>query len=163
MKAISLWQPWATLWLLSNPDEKIFETRHWYTSHRGPLLVHAAKKRDGEVRDALAGGPLVSALLRHGFRADDEEGRHLAFGALIGCVDLIGVRRTENVDVSERERSAGNWQPGRYAWERGPKPLLFETPIPWKGSQGFFEVECASDFILPEVRRKLAGEMGPRS
>ena len=41
MKAISLWQPWGSLWL---SPAKRHETRHWQTRHRGKLLVHAAKK-----------------------------------------------------------------------------------------------------------------------
>jgi len=57
MTAISLWQPWATLWLLSDPDEKVFETRHWYAAHRGPLLVHAAKTRNRDVLEALNSRP----------------------------------------------------------------------------------------------------------
>lgn len=41
MKAISLWQPWATL--ISTGD-KTWETRSWATTYRGPLAIHAAKK-----------------------------------------------------------------------------------------------------------------------
>ena len=41
MKAISLWQPWASAMALGM---KKIETRHWPTCYRGPLLIHAAKK-----------------------------------------------------------------------------------------------------------------------
>jgi hypothetical protein len=41
MKAISLWQPWASAIALG---WKKNETRHWSTDYRGPLLIHAAKK-----------------------------------------------------------------------------------------------------------------------
>src|ERR1700686_4960464 len=41
MKAISLWQPWASLWCSTR---KVHETRRWPTSHHGWLAVHAAKK-----------------------------------------------------------------------------------------------------------------------
>jgi activating signal cointegrator 1 len=52
MKAISLWQPWASLWFT---DSKIHETRHWSTRHRGPLYVHAAKRpiRESDLSDRL--------------------------------------------------------------------------------------------------------------
>jgi hypothetical protein len=40
MKAISLWQPWASLWC---SPRKIHETRHWPTNNRGWMLVHAAQ------------------------------------------------------------------------------------------------------------------------
>lgn len=136
MKAISLWQPWATLWLLSEPDEKVFETRGWYSGYRGPLLVHAAKKRDSEVRDYLECRPFVERLAAHGLRPSN-----LAFGALIGTVNLIGCSRMDRMpEPSEREQMFGNWEPHRFAWERDSHPVLFERPIPYRGSQGFFEV-----------------------
>lgn len=136
MKAISLWQPWATLWLLSDPDEKVFETRHWYTGYRGPLLVHAAKKKDGEVKDFLGASGVIRTLQAHGLEVGD-----LAFGAIIGCVNLIGCSRMDSMpEPSERERMWGNWEPDRFAWERGPSPELFLSPIPYRGAQGFFDV-----------------------
>ena len=42
MKAISLWQPWATAIAVG---AKRIETRHWPTKHRGPLMIHAAKRK----------------------------------------------------------------------------------------------------------------------
>ena len=42
MRAISLWQPWASVVALGS---KRIETRHWSTGHRGPLAIHAAKRR----------------------------------------------------------------------------------------------------------------------
>jgi hypothetical protein len=54
LKAISMWQPWGSLWL---SPAKRHETRHWQTRHRGRLLVHAAKKFikdvDPDLRDIL--------------------------------------------------------------------------------------------------------------
>ena len=41
MKALSLWQPWASLVALR---VKTIETRSWSTSYRGPLAIHAAKR-----------------------------------------------------------------------------------------------------------------------
>lgn len=40
MKALSLWQPWASL--IADGRKKI-ETRHWPMRYRGPLAIHAAK------------------------------------------------------------------------------------------------------------------------
>lgn len=42
MKAITLWQPWASLVAVG---AKTIETRSWSTKHRGPLAIHAAAKR----------------------------------------------------------------------------------------------------------------------
>jgi hypothetical protein len=41
MKTLSLWQPHAQAISLGI---KPYETRGWYTSYRGPLAIHAAKK-----------------------------------------------------------------------------------------------------------------------
>ena len=41
MKALTLWQPWASLVALGL---KTIETRGWRTNYRGPLLIHAAKR-----------------------------------------------------------------------------------------------------------------------
>jgi len=42
MKAISLWQPWA--WAILHAGKDV-ENRTWPTHHRGPLLLHVAKRR----------------------------------------------------------------------------------------------------------------------
>lgn len=39
MRALTLWQPWASLVALG---VKAIETRSWGTAYRGPLLIHAA-------------------------------------------------------------------------------------------------------------------------
>ena len=41
MKAITLWQPWASLIACG---AKKYETRSWATRYRGPIAIHAAKK-----------------------------------------------------------------------------------------------------------------------
>jgi activating signal cointegrator 1 len=41
MKALTLWQPWASLVAFG---VKTIETRSWSTKYRGPLAIHAAKK-----------------------------------------------------------------------------------------------------------------------
>ena len=42
IKAISLWQPWASLIALGG---KKIETRSWPTKYRGPLAIHASKNQ----------------------------------------------------------------------------------------------------------------------
>lgn len=42
MKALTLWQPWASLVALGI---KTIETRSWSTQYRGPLAIHAAKRK----------------------------------------------------------------------------------------------------------------------
>lgn len=62
MKAITLWQPWATL---IRAGAKTIETRSWATSHRGPLAIHAARR---PVHDGYRMGDWI--VLRN---ADDGE------------------------------------------------------------------------------------------
>lgn len=86
MRAITLWQPWASAVALGS---KTIETRHWSTNYRGPLAIHAAKRRNiGELddlwRDARWRGALFPLICVEG-----EGGRasrfqySLPFGAIV--------------------------------------------------------------------------------
>lgn len=48
MKALTICQPYAALICLPSTDwrHKRVENRKWFTSYRGPLLIHAGKSRD---------------------------------------------------------------------------------------------------------------------
>ena len=83
MKALSLWQPWASLWC---SPAKIHETRHWPLRHRGKLVVHAAKKF---VRDV---DPALETILDSDFGS--HWGLELPTGALIGIVAIIDCQPT---------------------------------------------------------------------
>lgn len=132
MKAISLWQPWASLWLSS---AKIHETRHWPTNHRGPLLVHAAKRAVDDDIDELAA--ICSRLF------GDAYARTLPRGALLGVVVIVDCRATQTLFKSGAENRddelCGDFSEGRFAWQRGGF-CVFEKPIPYRGAQGFFNV-----------------------
>jgi hypothetical protein len=133
MKAISLWQPWASaIWL----RWKRIETRHWSTDYRGPLAIHAAKRWTREEREFWADMCEVE-----GFDADAHE---MPFGAVICTVCLVDVKPTEQLigSISEQEERWGNYGPGRFGFvfeglQRLPRP------VPFKGMQGFFDVPDA--------------------
>jgi hypothetical protein len=60
MKALSLWQPWATLVSIG---AKRIETRSWPTKYRGPLAIHAGLTRRRELDLlCLEDGPIRAAL-----------------------------------------------------------------------------------------------------
>lgn len=132
LKAISLWQPWASLWC---SPAKVHETRHWPTRHRGWLLVHAAKhKLDDESADELDG--IMDEHFGHHW------GLEIPFGALIGMVNLVDCVCVETLPQEHRESDdyqCGNFSAGRYAWRRS-EWKVFDRPIPYKGAQGFFNV-----------------------
>jgi hypothetical protein len=147
MKAISLWQPWASLVVLG---AKKIETRHWTTNYRGPLLIHAAKRKDYEEFSDL-----VRHWYVHGIDVWDILGiekpvvlKHavdsLPHGAIIGQVDLVDCKPVESFELSLslQEHEFGNYADGRFGWILdNPKP--FAVAVPYKGSQGFFEVDTS--------------------
>lgn len=142
MKAISLWQPWASLWL---SPRKIHETRHWVTPHRGWLAVHAAKKF---IKDHP---PELAAILRAEFGSDWFKA--LPTGAIIGMVKIVDCVTTEDIQAgivhpfTADDLACGNFDIGRFGWKRSDY-RLFETPIPYRGQQGFFSVP---DELLPVI------------
>lgn len=88
MKALSLWQPWATLIAVG---AKTFETRSWSTDYRGPLLIHASKNTDGLY--AARTYPFRDALLKAGYERPDD----LPLGICIALCDLVTVVPVESV------------------------------------------------------------------
>ncbi len=141
MKAISLWQPWASLWL---SPRKVHETRHWSTSHRGPLLVHAAKRAIDVVTDD---DDVLHAICVAEFGADYV--KSLPRGGLLGIVHMTSCRPTALMPIghqSSDDYQCGDFGQERFAWGRDAY-RKFAQMIPYRGSQGFFEVP---ESLLPE-------------
>ena len=127
MKAISLWQPWATAIAFG---VKKYETRHWSTPYRGLLAIHAAKHiMDKETR-----------LFAMTERTLGRLPARIPFGAMLCIVELVSVEPTEEVAlrVGAIERMYGDYTPGRFAW-RLRLLEVFNEPIACKGHQGFFD------------------------
>ena len=144
MKAISLWQPWAYAVVAGT---KKFETRSWRTPYKGMLAIHAAKRFPPE---ALSFAQTERAL--------DRLPSRLAFGAILGTVRLFGCRDAVEVcsEISALERLYGDYSEGRWAWELRD-PVMFDEPIPFKGSQGFFNVP--DELLGATVNRQIAQEV----
>lgn len=155
MKAISLWQPWATLVALNG---KRFETRSWPTTYTGPLAIHASKNT--AALDAIFGDatpPEFRAIKR--LMASVGLGCREPFplGAVVCTVDLVGCWRTDFMGgdelVTDAEKIVGDWSPGRFAWVLTQVKRL-EPPIPAAGRQGLWTWSpAAAD--PPEVERGL--------
>lgn len=141
IKAISMWQPWASLWL---SPAKRHETRHWATKHRGRLLVHAAKKFIKDV------DPDLDEILIAQFGRDWV--RDLPTGALIGIVDLEDCVPTAplhlDLDIMSDDEASdfacGDFSAGRFGWRRGPTFLRFRNPVPLIGRQSLFSVPASA-------------------
>lgn len=131
MKAISLWQLWATLVALG---VKQFETRSWPTNYRGPLAIHAAKRP--AVKSEL-NVDVLNEIENAGFdRLSD-----LPYGCIVCTVRLAECQATEEATASlffhVFEYSFGDYTPGRFAWRLdNVQPV---ANVPARGSQGFWE------------------------
>lgn len=135
MKAISLWQPWATLIAIG---AKHFETRSWATNYRGQLAIHAAKRSadPDEWHEAIN-----MALSEAGY---GWYGQRLPYGCIVCTVTMVGCLPTEQVihrpyfkSIAAIERHFGDYSPGRFAWHLDAQ--VPEDNIPARGSQGFWE------------------------
>lgn len=147
MKAITIWQPWASL--LAH-RAKTYETRSWETAYRGPIAIHAAaikvpqvlKRCFPEAKDQMMFFDAIAKGL-HGCYTTKEIERILnelptgcvvATANLVGCHKITAIQRAYAVDKTER--SLGDWTPGRFAWEFSDMKLI--DPIPVKGKQGLW-------------------------
>lgn len=127
MKALSLWQPWASAIALGH---KTIETRSWSTKYRGPIAIHAAKRWTPE--------QIRFASIEH---ALNRMPKRLPLGAIVAVARLARVERTDDIEtsVSPIERIYGDYSWGRYGWVlEDIKPL--REPISFRGAQGLFNV-----------------------
>lgn len=128
MKAISLWQPWASLIAMNH---KRFETRSWTTPYRGELAIHAAKHWTAKERE-------IAFDLENDFNLSSLMNPPL--GAMLCICRLTHIGKSEEVAprIGELERAVGDYTPGRFAW-RLEVVEVFDKPIPCAGKQGIFE------------------------
>jgi hypothetical protein len=139
MKALTLWQPWASLVIFG---AKKVETRTWKTKYRGPIAIHAAVSIPSFLGKSREGTAFKAALAvvaeKHNWNdCFWPKGQGVpAAGAVLGIVKLIEIEPTHHcsADLSTQELLFGNYEDGRYAWflevvER------FKTPIPVRGNR----------------------------
>lgn len=120
MKAITLWQPWASAITLG---VKTIETRSWATSYRGPLAIHAAARKP-----TVDEQDLVEVLVNM------RRGHPLPLGAVVATCDLVHVARADAIVKTEQEERWGNFSEGRFAWIlQNVRPL--DPPVAARGYQ----------------------------
>lgn len=152
MKAISLWQPWATAIALG---VKQIETRGWHTKHLGELAICAAQKRTPELRDIFNDLLNEHDSARFAFGdALELDFDTLPFGKVVAVVDLYAVGDVDFFDlnkISPVERAFGNYDAGRKLWwMRNVKRL--REPVPVTGRQQMFNLPAE---VEAEVRAQL--------
>lgn len=157
MRAISLWQPWASAVAV---NAKRVETRHWATPYRGALAIHAAQRK--VVLELMHYGSCwnwAGALRPANSPANTSHWPDLTllpFGAIVAVCNLVECRPTDSFTNAEldaprlppgetldsyqwTERQMGNFELGRFGWVLEDIRMLRE-PVPFKGHQGFFNV-----------------------
>jgi len=153
MKAITIWQPYATLIMLGLKE---FETRSWATNYRGPLVIHAAKRWD-EAR-ALDCSRVAELLRECAFstsQLDDDQRRLLytptsdTLGGALGVVDLTHCAQMDE-GGSYFENEVGSFGPGRYGW-KCERPRIFETPIAAQGKQGLWTPDARLEQLVNDL------------
>ena len=129
IKAITLWQPWATLVAIG---AKCIETRSWRTKHRGLLAIHAAKRFTHQVVETE---PFVGAL------ADVTQ---FPLGTIVAVCNLADcVQVTENNRPGEPELSFGDYTLGRWMWIL--EDVIAFDPLLARGRQGLWTWNVADD------------------
>lgn len=153
MKAISLWQPWASLVAVKgHPDPAIAalgkgnETRSKAYKYRGPLAIHAALKRTDAAVKALLLSPFCEALEAIGIQRLEQypTGGFILVCDLVDCVEI-----TPDNLPPEPELSFGDYTPGRFMWKLAnirPLPQL----IPARGRQFIWTPEAP---VLEQLER----------
>ena len=136
MKALSLWQPHAQAIALGF---KPWETRDWATSYRGPLAIHASKRRWDDTGEWHARARLL--LGTRGALGT------MPYGAVVCVVDLVDCVATSRLRgvIPEKDEFWGDFSDGergggRYAF-RLENVRVLSSPYPVRGQQGFFEVD----------------------
>ena len=141
MKAITIWQPWASL-LVSG--RKRYETRSWATSYRGPIAIHAAKRPVRQTIDALAADRGAGWLTLDYFDSlfmRPGELNQLPTGAIVGTAILTRCNLITEAFVAKltpMELALGDFTLGRYAWDFHVR-ITADSPVPVKGMQGIWE------------------------
>jgi hypothetical protein len=121
MKALSLWQPWASL---IYDGRKTIETRHWEMLYRGPLAIHAAMKVDKDACYEFGYSPLT-----------------IPRGAVLCIVGVQGCVRLPSPLVPPDDY--GDFAEGRFGILMTMLEK-FSQPIPAKGKQGIWNWERKS-------------------
>lgn len=143
MKAITLWQPWASLIALKI---KSFETRGWATKYRGAIAIHAGKKVVPFARAFGKQPEHVQAFIREKLNEAYGSYDNLPLGAVVGHARITGVVKTEMVinQIEEVEYACGDYSQGRFAWAL-KDAKHYEHPVPANGAQGLWNwnEQCA--------------------
>lgn len=164
MKAISLWQPWASAIALGL---KKIETRSRLTFYRGELAICASLRTD-PLQQTLFEGLLerdcsIKFTFEQSLAKTDPQIKDLPLGCVVAVADLFDVQpaamfttspqheRPHHISIAQVEWWLGNYDFGRFGWMlRDVRPL--KTPVPVVGRQFLFDLPA---HVAEKVRAQL--------
>jgi activating signal cointegrator 1 len=155
LKAVSLWQPYATL--MASGAKRI-ETRSWVPRglKSGDLLaIHAAKRWTREERELVESDIFFKRFLTTAARRGLWDFDTPPLGCFVAIARLHHVERTETLisDLVDHEEAFGNYGPCRYGWIFSEvRPLV---PIPARGMQSIFEWSPPANLMYLEPRNSI--------
>jgi activating signal cointegrator 1 len=149
MRALSLYQPWASLMAVG---AKRIETRSWPTSYRGLVAIHAAKKWDAELR-ATALRKRFAACLSEGlpieveFNPDD-----LPRGCFVAVGHLHRVLSTTEHAIAIPQQDTdefwfGDYSEGRFMWVFDEVWKL-SSPVYARGQMGLWTLDEGQEEVI---------------
>ena len=159
MLALSLKQPWAQLVV---HRQKRFETRSWKANVRGWVIVHASGSTVDAAGKAVMRSPVYAGFAAYtGVTVDHVTcGPHgtMPTHVIVGAMRILDCQPVEDVqaELSDRERTYGDFGPGRYAYRLADAVLL--PMVPCQGHLRFWELapdvlaqveQCANREGLP--------------
>lgn len=147
IRAISLYQPWATAWALQIKRNETRSKLPPAAAIGTPLAVHAALRDNFET--------LQQWNERRELRDAGRDYVSLPRGKIIAICTLAGVRSAESCAPTAQEQAWGDYSPGRWIWQPANMVMLPE-PIPCRGRQFLFWWEVPQSlFAIPAVRDVL--------
>lgn len=169
IKAISLWQPWASLMAAGY---KRVETRSWVPrglKHGQLVAIHAAKRWTDEVRELCEYDSDFNGMLR----LAEKRGLWDFDKPPLGCI--VAIARFDQAiptyqffkargdtpiyRLSEDEANFGNYGPNRFGWIFSEvRPL---EPIPLRGMQGLFDWTPPAELHYLEPRNVAKAMVTP--
>lgn len=153
MRALTLWQPWASFMALGI---KGIETRSWRTMVRpGEVIaIHAAARPEP---DRESGPEWAARRAVHAYRGSFEEAAQtFPLGVVVAVATfdrLIPTECFEPGELSHLEVALGDYSPGRFGWRTSRLAALPE-PVPCKGAQRLWRLpdDVASQVVAQANR-----------
>lgn len=150
---LTLTQPWATLVAVG---AKRIETRSWGRSHRGDILIHAAKGFPTWAKEMCSTEPFEQVLAEHGYTHWNQ----LPRSVILAKATVTDIRPTNGGILPARtsqEFAFGDYGPNRYLWDLADVCRLLE-PVPCAGARLLWKPPAEK---LLEVEAAIAATRDP--